>query len=353
MPPTSGFNSFQNSINVKRAWGEYATPVGQLRFGRMPSHWGLGMLENSGDRHDSDWQSTVDRIMFTAGFKSLDLYLSGSWDFPNEGPTSANWDSTVGGQPYDLAQLDDVNQYTGMVARRRNPELAKLDLARGEVVINGGVYFQYRDQLLAAENVPLGMSDSNPGPLRDLYVRRSLKLYTPDLWFQLLYKKFRFEVEGTMVAGSVRSVSPTGGGDSADIRQFGVTTQTEWRAVEDRLRLQFGFGWASGDSGMYPETGRTSTLSPTRTGTTLNPRVIGNRTYSEFRFHPDYRVDMILHRNILGRVQGDYYFPPFDRIRLHAQCRRTEARRRRRGHLDARERVRSNARTQARSQASS
>ena len=316
VPPTSGFNSFQNSINIRRAWGEYATPVGQLRFGRMPSQWGLGILENSGDTHDSDWQSTVDRIMFTTGIRSLDLYVSGSWDFPNEGATSATWESTLGGQPYDLAQLDDVNQYTAMIARRRNPALAKLDLARGDVVLNGGVYFQYRDQLLAAENVPLGASsEALHGPGANKYVRRGLKLYTPDLWFQLLYKKFRFEVEGVMVAGSLDSVSPiTSGGGSADIRQFGLATQTEWKAVEDRLRLQFGFGWASGDSGLYADeaTGRvrTSTLSPARAGTTLDKRVIGNRTYSEFRFHPDYRIDLILHRNLLSRVQGDYYFRP-------------------------------------------
>jgi uncharacterized protein (TIGR04551 family) len=310
VPPTSGFNSLQNSINIRRAWGEYATPVGQLRFGRMPNHWGLGMLENSGDSHDSDWQSTVDRIMFTTGVRSLDLYVSGSWDFPNEGPNSAGLGSSIGGQPYDLAQLDDVNQYTGMVARRRNPELAKLDLARGEVVVNGGVYFQYRDQLLAYENAPLGGSELNQVTFRGAYRRRGLKLYTPDLWFQLLYKKFRFEVEGSMIAGSLYSAQAEGAGESATIRQFGLATQTEWKAVEDRLRLQFGFGWSSGDSGVYPDPERTSTLSPTRTGSTLNRRVIGNRTYSQFRFHPDYRVDLILHRNILGRVQGDYYFRP-------------------------------------------
>jgi uncharacterized protein (TIGR04551 family) len=310
--PTSGFNSFQNSINIRRAWGEYATPVGQLRFGRMPNHWGLGMLENSGDTYDSDWQSTVDRIMFTTGFRSLDLYVSGAWDFPNEGPTSASWESTIGGQPYDLAQLDDVNQYTAMVARRRNPELAKLDLARGDAVLNGGAYFQYRDQLLAAENVPLGSTAADIQIAgAGYYVRRAFRVYTPDVWFQLLYKKFRFEAEGAMIAGTVQSVQANGGGDTADIRQFGVATQTEWKAVEDRLRLQFGLGWSSGDAGLLPDDpNRRATLSPTRTGNTYTNRVTGNRTYSEFRFHPDYRVDLILHRNILGRVQGDYYFRP-------------------------------------------
>jgi uncharacterized protein (TIGR04551 family) len=278
----------------------------------MPNHWGLGMLENSGDTYDSDWQSTVDRIMFTTGFRSLDLYISGAWDFPNEGPNSATWESTIGGQPYDYAQLDDVNQYTGMIARRRNPELMKLDLARGDVVLNGGGYFQYRDQLLAAENIPIGTSSADLHRAGGSpYVRRSMRLYTPDVWFQLLYKKFRFEAEGAMVAGSIRSVQAASGGDSADIMQFGVATQTEWKAVEDRLRLQFGFGWSSGDSGLLPDqANRTGTLSPSRAGSAYSNRVTGNRKYTEFRFHPDYRVDLILHRNILGRVQGDYYFRP-------------------------------------------
>jgi uncharacterized protein (TIGR04551 family) len=316
--PASGFNNFQNSINIRRAWGEYATPVGQLRFGRMPNHWGMGMVENSGDTYDSDWQSTVDRIMFTTGIRPLDLYISGAWDFPNEGPTSASREATVGGQPYDLGQLDDTNQYTGMIARRRNPELQKADLARGELVLNGGVYFQYRDQLLAFENPPLGAStyDLQQATTGRSYVRRGLKLYTPDIWFQLLYKKFRFEIEGAMMAGSLNTTSALGGGAAADILQFGLTTQTEWRAVEDRLRLQFGFGWSSGDGGLYPDDpNRTSSQSPSRptntaAGSIYGPRVIGSRKYTQFRFHPDYRVDLILHRNILGRVQGDYYFRP-------------------------------------------
>src|SRR5262249_54008720 len=35
-----------------------------------------------------------------------------------------------------------------------------------------------------------------------------------------------------------------------------------------------------------------------------------DRTYSQFRFHPDYRVDLILFRNILQSVSGAYYFRP-------------------------------------------
>jgi uncharacterized protein (TIGR04551 family) len=311
IPPTFGLNSFVNSIAVKRAWGEYATPLGQLRFGRQPSHWGLGILENSGDTFDSDWQSTVDRIMFTTGIKSLDLYVSGAWDFPNEGATSANLESTVGGQPYDLAQLDDVNQYVAMIARRRDPELARFDLAHGKAVVNGGAYFQYRSQYLAAENTALGTSPQS-GNLSSTYVRRGLYEYIPDLWFQLLYKKFRFEAEGVMVAGYARSVDPTSSTTGRfDLLQWGVASQTEFRAMEDRLSLDFGFGWASGDQGLLPQTStRQTTLSPLRNPISVGARVPGNTTYSEFRFHPDYRIDLIFNRNILGRIQGEYYFRP-------------------------------------------
>src|SRR5690606_32251986 len=87
-PPRSGINSLQDSILVKRAWAEYTTPVGQLRFGRMPDHWGLGILHNAGDDFDGDYQSTVDRIAFFTALPSLSLHVGGAWDFAAEGPTS-------------------------------------------------------------------------------------------------------------------------------------------------------------------------------------------------------------------------------------------------------------------------
>ncbi len=327
VPPTAGVNSLGNSVAVKRVWGEYMTPVGQLRFGRMPSHWGLGMLANSGDGHDSDWQSTSDRIMFMTGIKSLDLYFAAAWDFVNEGASSANHTSLGGGQPYDLAQLDDVNQYVLVVVRKRNAELQKLELARGEAVVNGGVYFVYRDQLLANDvngggnGAPsLGASTSQ---VSQGYVRRNAKAYIPDGWLQVLYKKFRFEAEAVMLTGSVDNLDSTQGagagnykntGDPANngwkIRQYGVATQTEFKAVEDKLKLQFGFGWASGDPDLGPDIGGAGSLAPSRTGSGVQPQLTRNRTYSEFGFHPDYRVDLILFRNIMTRVQGSYYFRP-------------------------------------------
>ena len=37
----------RRNIAIKRAWAEVLTGVGQLKFGRMASHWGLGILANA------------------------------------------------------------------------------------------------------------------------------------------------------------------------------------------------------------------------------------------------------------------------------------------------------------------
>ncbi len=307
--PTAGLNSVQNSIVVKRAWGEYKTPVGLLRFGRMPSHWGLGILANAGDGYDSDWQSTSDRIMFITGVPSLDLYVGGAWDFPAEGPTSARR-YEFQGQPYDLSQLDDVNQWVLVVVRRKDERIAKQDLAAGKAVVNGGAYVVYRNQFLA--NDAFASDGYAPGAGDDAsrrgLSRRSADAWIPDVWLQVRYRKFRFETEAVAVRGSMGNSFETPSGMDYDrakgawnIRQYMLATQTELRAVEDKLKIQFGFGWASGDPDQ-------AGLAPT--AQQLQPQLGIDRTFSTARFHPDYRVDLILFRNILTRVQGAYYFRP-------------------------------------------
>ena len=37
-----------DSIQLKRAWVQFSVPVGLMRVGRMPSHWGMGLLANGG-----------------------------------------------------------------------------------------------------------------------------------------------------------------------------------------------------------------------------------------------------------------------------------------------------------------
>ncbi|HET9933912.1 MAG TPA: TIGR04551 family protein [Polyangiaceae bacterium] len=316
-PPRSGINSLRDSVHVKRAWAEYSTPVGEARFGRMPNHWGLGMVNHAGDGYDDDYQSTIDRIQFVAGIKPLELYIAGAWDFPNEGPTS----ETIGApaaQPYDLAQLDDVDQYVLSVVKKKSPELTRLALSRGDLVINGGLQLTYRKQLLdlgvatvpcqtGAASVGCQLNSANTG--ESVYVRRDAHYYLPDLWLQVLYKQFRFEAEVATLQGSIGNISTTTAKPTANgkytLASWGFVAELEQRLVENRLKLGFGTGWASGDADV-------DGLSPT--GLTESGSAVqsqhGDHKISTFRFNPAYRVDLILNRNILSRVQGSYYFRP-------------------------------------------
>lgn len=297
--PTAGVNGYKNSIEVKRAWAEYLTPLGQIRLGRMPAHWGLGMMLNSGDCIDCDYQTNVDRIMFTTGLKSLDLYFGGSWNFVSTGPTNASPYDVYGGQPYNTANLTNVSEWMLFAAHRTNPELQRLKLSRGDVVLNGGLYAMYRKQILdvVAGQPPFSANDTTPNNGLE---RRGMGAFTPDAWVQFLFNKFRFEGEFAGVWGDMDS-SPYGGtvSNPKKIRMWGLATQAEFRAVEDKLRIQFGHGWASGDP-------NTDTLTSPNG---FVPRV-SDGAISTFRFHPAYYVDYIFFRRILSRIEGAYYFRP-------------------------------------------
>jgi uncharacterized protein (TIGR04551 family) len=304
--PTAGVNGSTNSISVQRVWAEYMTPLGQLRFGRMPGHWGLGIVENSGDGIDSDYQTTLDRIQFISGLKTMDLYFGGSWDFPSSGPTNGSAYDVYGGQPYNTCNLCNVSQWSAFVAHRTSPELQKLQLSRGDFVLNGGLYTTFRTQEL---DTAAGTTQDNAS-YSSLVSRKAWAL-TPDLWVQALWKKFRFEAEFATINGEIGSstLSPNAN-EPTGIREYGLATQTEFRAVEDKLDLQFGFGWASGDQ--YAANNGTNALTPAPNGLQQELYNSGGQIadISTFRFHPDYRVDLIFFRHIMQQIEGAYYFRP-------------------------------------------
>ena len=304
-PPTAGINSFSNSVAFKRAWAEYMTPLGQLRFGRMPSQWGLGILANSGDKIDDDYQTNVDRIMFVTGIKSLDLYFAGMWDFVNSGPTTSTPYDVYGGQPVNNCNMCNVNQWGLVVAHKTNPELQKLKLARGDLVVNGGLFTILRSQYLDVQNglnpIVVNQNPQASDLSNQSIIRRNAWALIPDLWLQILYKKFRLEAEGVAILGEIGAIP--GGAYSqfkqTDVRMWGMAAQTEFRALEDKLHLQFDFGYASGDQWAQNPLG-----SPG-----LNPELNGN-PISTFSFNPAYTIDLIFFRKILSRVEGAYYFRP-------------------------------------------
>ena len=322
-PPNSAVNAFKDSIHVRRAYGEVTTPVGILRFGRMGSHWGVGMLRNDGNCLDCDYGDTVDRIQFvTEPFAGW--YVTPMIDFNAEGLSTERANAL--GEPVDLSQSDDSHSLVLAIARRDTEQQQRAKLDNNQGVLNYGLYFTYRTQRYATvtetgtpfEDVSPGTGINPPA-----FVPRGGTLYVPDLWFKYAEKRFRIEAEIAAQLGSIdgralTSNDPTT--QSLRIAQFGGVLQTEFHVIENKLHLGVELGFASGDKasgfGNYP--GRTGSGSSGNTA----PGDVEGRQYScdtggcsdnairNFRFNRDYRVDLILWRSLLNGVTDAFYVKP-------------------------------------------
>ncbi|MGE0785217.1 MAG: TIGR04551 family protein [Sandaracinaceae bacterium] len=318
VPPQYGVNSLQSSISPRRAWAEVRNrTLGELRFGRMGSHWGLGILANGGSGIDSDYQTDVDRIMLIT--RLAGIYLFGAWDFTSEGLLYQE-QADLGGLAFDRSRLDDTDQFVLGAAYRATEEEQQAALQRGDAVFNIGAYFVYRNQNLTSSGTtnPFNLCVVCSEAEREgraygtpTFVRRGADVYVPDIWVQFLYEKLRLELEAVMVLGTIDNLSNTsyrsGSQADANLLQFGVAFEGEYRLLNDQLGIYFNAGYASGDAdqeglsqvggGLQPQlrTGRDGTV---------------DHTYSTFYFHPNYRVDLIFWRNVMRQIGGAYYFRP-------------------------------------------
>ncbi len=303
LPPQSGRNSLQDSIVARRVWAEVRNrALGELRFGRMGFHWGLGLVNNGGEGLDSDYSTEVDRVM--AMTKLAGFYFMAAYDFAAEGYINQTQNGDLRGLPFDAGQEDDVDQIVFAVARRMDEAEQKEALARGEFVLNAGLLFTYRNQFLSSEGSSNSLTDVEPLPAPTL-VRRDWESFNPDIWVQFLYDKLRLEFEASLVLGSVENTrSDSFAEEDYNIRELGFAFESEYRLLDDKLGLFFNMGFASGDSDV--EGLALTSGSPEQQSTPEGT----DDTISTFRFHPNYRIDVILWRNIMQQVAGAYYFKP-------------------------------------------
>jgi len=296
----SAVSALRDSIVVKRAYGEVSTPVGILRFGRMGSHWGLGMLRNDGNCLDCDFGDNVDRIQFVtepfAGF-----YVTPMVDFNDEGATSQEVTGDAQRESFDLSNADDSHSYVLAIARRDTDQQVKDKLENNQGVLNYGLHFTYRTQRWQDDR-------TDPNALR--FVPRDATLYVPDLWLRYEERMFRVEVELAATYGSINSRALTVGGEgqnqSLRVLQFGGVAQAEYKMLNGDLHLGLEFGVASGDKASgFGNFQRSEPQYTCDAGGCGNDNAIRN-----FRFNRAYRVDLILWRELIGGLTDAAYVKP-------------------------------------------
>ena len=317
-PVAQGINSDRPAVQIKRAWAEVAVPLGVAKFGRMPNHWGMGILYNGGGAdpinggydYDADYGDTVDRASFSLLIPGTNLRAMVASDWALTRLVSNQTVANAGheGHPFDLDDSDDVNSWVGVISRMDSAQEFKDTVDRGEIAFNYGVYFEYKTQAWDSNTRAFTLGGS-PDPAA--YQPRDLKTYSPDVWAKVALNKLTIEAEFAAQLGSVRiaaTADPAATPRSYTIRKFGGAGRATWRGLDGKLRLGLEGGFASGDQWDNTPQGATNIAFANPLGDPTNPNA---KALTQFAFNRDYKVDLILWRHLIGAVTNAGYVKPF------------------------------------------
>ncbi|TPV95119.1 MAG: TIGR04551 family protein [Myxococcales bacterium FL481] len=375
MPPNEGLNSFQDSLTVKRAWGHMHFGWGlDVKFGRMPHHWGLGVVANDGNGYDRqsqddlirsldmDFGDSIDtlRIGFDLGEDPRRMHhLAVSWDWASSGPTTAQllgseWASgNRVGQDYSFDKFDNVFQVSASLQRRDSPAMLRRKLASGTAVLNYGVIGWLRMQDVArpigapglgsdlGDNAdaagleqdgidpagdPLGNGETDADGntavdnYTDVRMWRRAQLVTPDVWMRVNWRTLRVELEVAGSIGSFRhrdlSITPADNGWGLD----DLVLEDDFETSNIRqlgYALEFKYGLFDDRFHIGFDQGFASGDDvPPHDYDVMSPLANTNgiddaRTLSAFRFNPAYSRDLLLFREVMGTTANAAYFKPW------------------------------------------
>jgi uncharacterized protein (TIGR04551 family) len=326
-------NSYASSILAKQAWGEIDTELGSLRFGRMPWHFGRGMYFNRGDCADCEGGTVVDRLMVLTTLYGHQLALA--WDFGAQGYDIGYTNlgqTNSGGFPLDLTQKDDVTQLMASITRIDDAKTWRERIATGDVVVNYGAQLVYRSQDYATFNVnpatnsAYTSSTGQPGQTaltsNDLgnsntLVNVNALLFIPSVWFKLGWKALTLEFEGDALLGKMGNAGPlrldtTQSDQGLRILQAGWVLAGDLKLYNDSLFIGLETGGATGDQAelAYNSTTNSFYYPYLNYRWKFVPQPAGDHSLNDFHFSPEYHVDEILFRRILGTVTNAIYVKP-------------------------------------------
>ena len=297
------------ALRIRRVYGEALTPIGVIAGGRMGSHWGLGILTNGGDCVDCDSGDAADRVAFITPIGGF--IWAASFDFSATGPTA------LGKDPNHVINVDpttDVRTVTLAFLRWKDERAIERRRKAGKGTFDVGGYFSYRWQQndVPATYLPL----ANPVPINAGQVMyRGYTAMAFDAWTRITLPKARIEAEGAVLLANVDQPSLIPGvliKTPVKALQVGAALESEFGAPEDTVTGGLDAGYASGDPrpgfGVNPALNARPPQPGDISGPHPNPPFYDRADY--FRFHPDYRIDRILFREIIGTVTDAVYIRP-------------------------------------------
>jgi uncharacterized protein (TIGR04551 family) len=312
-PATSG-GQRPTEVVVKRAWAEALTPAGTLAVGRMGAHFGLGIAANGGDCEDCDHGDAADRIAFVSPIAGHLLAIA--YDVASRGPFTLSRD---GGHAIALEPSDRAAGPTVAILKVHSPATLARRAAARLVNVEYAAYLTRRtqDRDVPASYLPIA---SPPATFtsNDL-VARGFEALATGGWLRLSGATFRLEAELAYLSASIAQPSLVPGAaitEPVTSNQLGFAMQSDLDLGLAILGLDGGY--ASGDPapgfGAFPKPGDPPTVPGSFDGPQANPP--RDRTVDNFRFHPDFHIDQILFREIIGTITDAIYVRPHARTTL-------------------------------------
>jgi hypothetical protein len=314
-----------DSVTIPRAWVQFQVPVGIMRVGRMPSHWGMGLLANGGgtgnldtltppppgeperkssdfffddDFGDNHFGSTADRILFITKPLSIvrtvqkaknvesNFIVGYAYDKLSEAPL-------LPAEPFERRFRPFGQQ--GFISRGRNDDATEhvvlavysvpdWDVVRYTDQFKAGVYGVLRTQREGStypSDPDLGDPTANcsgdmggdPSAFEPCEDDGS-KVFITDFWYKVRYGPWYSEAEGLVIFGNTFGGVPF---PSKNRTKKALITSGVLRVghMTDLLDLILEVGHASGDENLEDE------------------------TFKQRAMHPDYNVGLILYEEIL------------------------------------------------------
>gem|GEM_PF-192341 len=311
-PATSG-GQRPTTVVVKRAWAEALTPFGTLAAGRMGAHFGLGIAANGGDCEDCDHGDAADRLAFVTPLAGHLVALA--YDIASSGPFTTSRD---GGRLIGLEPSDRAAGPTLAILKVHAPATLARRAAAGLTSVEYGAYISHRTQENDVPASYLTVASPETFTSSDL-VTRGFSATATGGWLRISGASFRLEAELAYLNASVDQPSLIPGAaitEPVTSSQLGLAVESD--VALGGLHLGFDAGYASGDSapgfGAFPTPGQLAPPPGSLDGAQANPP--GDRTVDNFRFHPDYHIDQILFREIIGTITDAIYLRPHVRAAL-------------------------------------
>jgi uncharacterized protein (TIGR04551 family) len=302
-------------VRVKRAYGEAKLPFGVLAAGRMGAHWGLGMLSNGGDCLDCDSGDSADRLALLTALAGHIFAVA--YDFSATGPQTPRG---IQGKTIGFEPSTDVRSVTFAVLRWTSDEVRERRSKAGKGTVEYGSFIAHRWQSndVPATYLPLAQPASVSS---SQIMSRGYRATALDAWAKVVFPSVRIEAEFAYLAATVDQPSLLPGvllRQPAQSRQIGAAIESQIGAPESAFGGGLDAGYASGDPapgfGANPAPNAPAPKPGDLDGAQASPP--RDLRVDNFRFHPDYRVDRILFREIIGTVTDAVYARPHVKLRL-------------------------------------